>query len=134
MRFPRVVEHFFSVVLVRSRCCVDFACVAILLFPGPKLEVLLFFSAFYAGRAVSTACSRVIRHFFVAVSVLSESIRRAVLTAFYGGFVVFCCCDCIFTGYSSFVISVLSQSIHVPTMITSRSDSIHSRRASMCHP
>ena len=26
------------------------------------------------------------------------------------------------------------QSIHVPTMITSRSDSIHSRRASMCQP
>ena len=40
---------------VRSRCCVDFACVAILLCLGPKLEVLLFFSAFYAGRAVSTA-------------------------------------------------------------------------------
>ena len=39
------------------------------------------FSAFYAGRAVSTAFSRVIRRFFVAVSVLSQSIRRAVLTA-----------------------------------------------------
>ena len=24
VRFPRVFEHFFSVVFVRSRCCVDF--------------------------------------------------------------------------------------------------------------
>ena len=72
--------------------------------------------------------------FFVAVSVLSQSIRRAVLTAFLRGSVVFCCGDCIFTGYSSLAVSVLSQSNHVPTMITSRSDSIHSRRASMCQP
>ena len=56
--------------LVRSCFFADFACVAILLFSGPKLEVLLFFSALYAGRAVSTAFSRVIRRFFVAVSVL----------------------------------------------------------------
>ena len=46
MRFPRVFGHFFSVVFVRSRCCVDFACVAILLFSGPKLEVLLFLARF----------------------------------------------------------------------------------------
>ena len=31
-------------------------------------------------------------------------------------------------------VSVLSQSIHVPTRITSRSDSTRSRRASMCQP
>ena len=55
-----------------------FACVAILLFSGPKLEVLLFFSTFYAGRAVSTAFSRAIGRFFVAVSVLSQSILRGV--------------------------------------------------------
>ena len=55
VRFPRVFEHFFSVLFVRSCFFTDFACVAILLFSGPKLEVLLFFRAFYAGRAVSTA-------------------------------------------------------------------------------
>ena len=31
-------------------------------------------------------------------------------------------------------VSVLSQSIHVPTRITSRADSTRSRRASMCQP
>ena len=86
MRFPRVFEHFFYVVFVRSCLFANFACVAILLFSGPKLEVLLFFSALYAGRAVSTAFSRVIRRFFVAVSVLSQSIRKAVLTSFLRGF------------------------------------------------
>ena len=39
VRFPRVFEHFFSVVFVRSCFFADFACVAILLFSGPKLEV-----------------------------------------------------------------------------------------------
>ena len=89
MRFPRVFEHFFSVVFVRSCFFADFACVAILLFSGPKLEVLLSISAFYAGRAVSTAFSREFRRFLVAVSVLSQSIRRAVLTAFLRGFRLF---------------------------------------------
>ena len=82
MRFPRVFEHFFFDVFIRSCFFADFACVAILLFSGPKLEVLLFFSVFYAGGAVSTAFSRVIRRFCVAVSVLSQSIRRAVLKTF----------------------------------------------------
>ena len=38
-----------------------FACAAVLLFSGPKLEDLLFFSGLYAGRAVLTALLRVIR-------------------------------------------------------------------------
>ena len=87
-----------------------------------------FFSAFYAGRAVSTAFSRDIRRFVVAVSVLLQSIRRADLTAFLRGFRRFCCGDCIFTGYSSLAVSVFSPSIHVSTMITSRSDSIDSQK------
>ena len=124
VRFPRVFEHFLSVVVVRSCFFADFACVAILLFSGPKLEVFCcFFSVFYAGRAVSTAFSRL----FVVFLLLFLHCRRAS-----EGFVVFCCCH--FTGYSSLAVPVLSQSNHVPTMIASRSDSIHSCRASMCQP
>ena len=117
MRFPRVFEHFFSVVLVRSCFFADFARVAILLFSGPKLEVLLFFSALYAGRAVSTAFSRVIRRFFVAVSVLFPAEH-----------------PCAHHDNVQIRLHPFPQSIHVPTMITSRSDSIHSRRASVCQP
>ena len=42
-----------------------FARTAILLFSGPKLEVLLFLSAFYAGRDVFTAFLKAIRRFFL---------------------------------------------------------------------
>ena len=116
MRFPRVFEHFFSVVLVRPCFFADLACVAILLFSGPKLEVLLFFSALYAGRAVSTAFSRVIRRFFVAVSVLSQSIRKAVLTAFLRGF------RRLFVAVTAFL------------RVIRRLLFLYFRRASMCRP
>ena len=116
MRFPRVFEHFFSVELVRSCFFADFACVAILLFSGPKLEVLLFFSTLYAGRAVSTAFSRVIRRFFVAVSVLSQSIRKAVLTAFLRGF------RRLFVAVTAFL------------RVIRRLLFLYFRRASMCRP
>ena len=126
VRFPRVFEHFLSVVVVRSCFFADFACVAILLFSGPKLEVFCcFFSVFYAGRAVSTAFSRVIRRFFVAVSALSQSIRgfrRFLLLSFYGLFVA--CCSCTFAeqpcaDHDSVQIRLhpFLQSIHVPAMI-----------------
>ena len=101
---------------VRSCVFADFACVAILLFSGPKLEVLLSISAFYAGRAVSTAFSREFRRFLVAVSVLSQSIRRAVLTAFL-------------RGVSSFFVAVTAF-LHIIRRLLF----LYFRRATKCHP
>ena len=53
----------------------------ILLFSGPKLEFLLFWSAFYAEKTVLTAFLRVIRRFFLSVSVLSQTL--VVMTQFF---------------------------------------------------
>ena len=51
-----------------------FACAAILLFFGPILEVLLFLSAFYPGRAVFTAFVTGDSPFVLAVSMLSQTL------------------------------------------------------------
>ena len=111
VRFPRVFEHLFSAFVFRSCFFADFACVAILLFWGPKLEVLLCFSAFCAGRAVLTAFLRVICSFFPFAEPPCANHDNVQIR-----------------------LHPFPQSLHVPTMITSRSDSIHSRSASMCQP
>ena len=79
--FPRVFEHFFSLFWFVLALLLIFACAKILLFSGPKLEFLLFWSAFYAGKAVLTAFLRVIRLFFLSVSVLSQTL--VVMTQFF---------------------------------------------------
>ena len=74
-RFPQVFEHFFSFVLFVLALLFIFACAKFLLCSGPKLEFLLFWSAFYARDAVLTAFLRVIRRFFLSVYAFTDSRR-----------------------------------------------------------
>ena len=46
VRFPRVFEHFFFDVFIRSCFFADFACVAILLFSGPHSRFCCFLVCF----------------------------------------------------------------------------------------
>ena len=122
-KFWSTTSDFLEFLSISSVLCLfvlafdaDFACVRFCSFRVPNSRFLLFFGAFYAGRAVSTAFSRFISRFFVAVSVLSQSIRRAVLTAFLRGFRRF------FVAVTSFL------------RVISRLLFLYFRRATMCQP
>ena len=67
-------EHFFSFLFVRSCSFAHFLLAHfLLLFSGPKLEFLLFWSVSYARKAILTAFLRMIRRFF-CVSMLSQTL------------------------------------------------------------
>ena len=65
--FPRVFEHVVFFCLFVLALLLSFACAKFWLFSGPTLGFLLFWSAFYAGKAVLTACLRVIRLLFLVL-------------------------------------------------------------------
>ena len=72
--FSSGFERVFSFLFVVLALLLMFACAKVLLLSGPSLEVLLLLSAFYAGRAVFTAFATGDSPFFLAVSMISQTL------------------------------------------------------------